>query len=153
MRPSLFLVFAVITLLAYLDISSGTRGVHQPTQQQLISPDLHQSIDPIQNGDDREHTLLRSTRTADDADNNTPVNKERRISITDPAILANLAKFDDWVGQGKTAEKVYKELGLKLSWKIAYQTGRWKQFLFDEPEYLLFRKYVKYLKLIGREDP
>jgi hypothetical protein len=78
--------------------------------------------------------------------------EEEERGITDPVILENLAKFDDWISQSKTAQDIYKELGLKLSWKIAYRTGRWQQFLFNEPEYLLYRKYVKYLKLIGRGE-
>nr|AEK81012.1 Avh242 [Phytophthora sojae] len=140
MRTSLLLAFATAALLANLGVVSCSSEFIQTEHVQPISD---QSIG---------HRHLRYTKSTSTAEAEA-ADEERGIKITDLVILENLAKFDDWVGEGKTAEKLYKELGLKLSWKIAYQTSRWKQFLFDEPEYLLFRKYVKYLKLIGREDP
>ncbi|KAE8893537.1 hypothetical protein PF005_g11807 [Phytophthora fragariae] len=103
MRTSLILVVAVTTLLA---IGSCTSDL------QLTPPTV---------GTDQR--FLRSTKAAETEENGAG-DEERGIKITDPAILENLAKFDDWVGQGKTAEKIYQELGLKFSWKIAYQTSR-----------------------------
>ncbi|GMF41370.1 unnamed protein product [Phytophthora fragariaefolia] len=141
MRVSQFLVVAVAALLVKCGtVSCATDFSHSRHSHKILTK-RSQTIDSImiEGGGDRR--LKGPAKKANE------VNEERGITITDPVILENLAKFDDWVTKGKTAEKLYQELGLKLSWKIAYQTSRWKQFLFDEPEYLLFRKYVKYLQL------
>ncbi|POM71021.1 Avirulence protein (Avh) [Phytophthora palmivora] len=133
------LVVTVITLCATYDfVLSATNiansATHDPSTNTIFN-------------NEKPTRVLRCTTIKDEGS----IKGEER-TITDPVILQNLAKFEDWVTKGKTAEKVYQELGLKSSWKIAYQTSRWQQFLFDEPEYVLFRKYVKYLKLIGRAE-
>lgn len=55
--------------------------------------------------------------------------------------------FKDWAKLKESPESVFRSLELPEVMRRAYKSGKWKRLLRNE-NYIIYRKYQKYLKLI-----
>ncbi|KAE9331126.1 hypothetical protein PR003_g15158 [Phytophthora rubi] len=132
MRLHCVLLAVAVFILARCS-ASATSDQTKPSK--VIFPRLTQSKGAAQGDSDDSKRFLRGDK--DD--------EER--TFNDEIINQYLHLFEDWARNNQTPEYLFMYLGLPRIMKRAYKKGNWN-LLLQNQNYIMYRKYEKYLHLL-----